>query len=275
MSKKYIFILLFTLSAGASIQAQRNYLAFDYSISQFRNSHSKGTASGLSEKLSRYEGNYAGASYHLACGRKNYLSLGMCLSTILYQKEWQGTFPQSNQYGAASVNGQISYWSFPFSYTRTAASNHRGHYRNYHSAPQRFNFGFSITYTPSFKGRNSFSANTSGGADLNTFLLGFRSDEQSFQHSLTLALCDQLFLLNKAIRLDLEPYAGIGSSHFKEGGASLHTITYGLRIRIGLSVKLPNIRIEREADKGNAEEKKKLLEQKQKEIEEQLNKNPK
>lgn len=276
MSKKHITILLLSLFIGVSIQAQRNYLMFESSFSQFNLSKVSGTSAILSEKLNRYEGNYAGASYHFSVGRKNSLGIGMGLSKINYQKEWLGIFPESNQFGAATVNGQIAYWSFPVSYIWTAGAVRRSFYRNCHSGGDRLHFGFSITYIPSFEGRNEFSVNTSGGADHNTFLSNFHSNEQSFQHSLSVGFCDQLFLLNKGIRIDLEPYAGIGSGYFKENGTSITTVSYGLRFRIGISAKLPKINIEKEVvSAGNEAEKKKLLEQKQKEIQEQLNKNPK
>lgn len=275
MSKKYISTVLLSFLLGISAQAQRNYLLFDYSLSQFKISQASGTSAGLSEKLNRCEGSFTGASFHFSLGRKNSVGIGMGLSKVSYQKQWLGTFPESNQFGAASVNGEIGYWSFPISYTRISGFGPRGRSRNYRSGKDRLHFGFSITYEPSFEGRNSFSVNTSGGADLNTFLSGFHSNEQSFQHSLTVGLCDQLYLLDKRFRMDLEPYAGIGSGYFKESGTNLNTICFGLRFRIGISAKLPSISIEREVDTGNAEEKKKLLEQKQKEIQEQLNKNPK
>lgn len=276
MSNKHIITLLLSLFIGVSIQAQRNYLMFDYSFYQFQPSKVSGNYAGIPEKLNRCEGNYAGASYHFSLGRKNFLGIGMGLSKVNYQKEWLGTFPQSNQFGVVIVNGQIAYWSFPISYTWAGSSVRRSLYRNCHSGRDWLHFGFSFTYVPSFEGRNTFSVNTSGGADPNAFLSNFNSNEQPFQHSITIGLCDQVFLLNKGIRIDLEPYAGIGSGYFKENGISFNTTSFGLRFRIGFSAKLPNIQIEKETvNTGNLEEKKKLLKQKQKEIQEQLNKNPK
>ena len=274
MSKKLITTLFLSLILGLSIQAQKNYLMFDYSISQFKSLQKNGTSlTGISEKLNRCEGNYLGGSYHFGVGVNNSLSIGIGLSKIKYQKEWLGIFPESNQFGIASVNGQIDYWSFPVSYSWSSDSRPRNFYRCGGYRRDRLRFGFSITYTPSFEGRNIFSINTSGGADQNIFLSNFHSNEQSFQHSLTLGLSDQFYLLESRIRLDIEPYAGIGSGFFKESGTNINNISYGLRFRIGIKAKLPKISIEREVDKGNAEEKKKQLEQKQKEIQEQINKN--
>jgi hypothetical protein len=274
MSEKHIFTIFLFLT-GVSIQAQQNYLAFDYSLFQFKHSSSAKTIGELSEKLNRCEGTHTGASYHLAFGRRNSLSIGMGLSNISYQKQWMGTFSGSSAFGVVTVNGRINYWSFPISYTQSIASS-RSNYCYRSGRRERFRFGFSITYTPSFEGRNSFSVNASGGADLHSFLTGYNSNQQSFQHSLTLGLCDQLFLFEKHLRLEVEPYAGIGSGYFKESGTNINNVSFGLRLRIGLYAKLPRISIEKEVDKGNAEEKKKQLEQKQKEIEEQLkNRNPK
>ena len=276
MSKKYINVLLLCLFTGFTVRAQRNYLVFDHSFSQFKPSLTTQTYEGISEKLNRCEGNYSGASFHFAFGHKNSLGIGMELSKVNYQKEQSGIFPESNQFGAATINGRIAYWSFPISYTRTIGFGSRKYKRYSCSGTDRFHFGFCITYTPSFEGKNSFTVNTFGGADLATFLSNFHSNEQSFQHSLTVGLSDQLFLLNKSIRLELEPYAGIGSGYFKESGTNINNISYGLRVRIGLSLKIHSISIEKEVvHTGNEAEQKKLLEQKQKEIQEQLNNNPK
>lgn len=274
MSKIHITTLFLSLILGISIQAQQNYLVFDYSISQFK-SLQKNTTSfiGISEKLNRCEENYLGGSYHFAVGKHNSFSIGIGLSKINYQKEWMGIFPESNQFGFASVNGQIEYWSFPVSYTWSCGSRPRSYYRCGGYRRERFRFGFSITYTPSFEGRNSFSANALGGAGQTTFLSNFKSNEQAFQHSLMLGLSDQLHLFENRVRLEVEPYAGIGSGFFKESGTNINNINYGVRFRIGLKVKLPHISIEREVNKGNAEEKKKQLLEKQKQIQEQINKN--
>lgn len=276
MSKKHISILLLLLFSGVYTRAQqRSYLAFDYSVSQFKLSKPGSISGGLYQKLNRCNGNYTGASFHFAPGQKTTLGIGIGLSRLYYQKEWLGTFPESNQFGAAIVEGQMGYWSFPVSYIRTCGIGPKGLNRNYRSRKDWLHFGFSITYIPSFLGQTSFSATTSGGADRNTFLSGFHSDEQTFQHSLTIGFSDQLLLLNKHIRLDVEPYAGLGSSYFKENGTSINNFCFGLRMRIGISIKLPAISIEKEKDTKDAQQKKQLLKQKEKEIQEQLKQTPK
>lgn len=274
MSKTHIITLFLSLILGLSIQAQQNYLMFDYSISQYKSIQKNGTSvTGISEKLNRCEGNYLGGSYYFSIERNNSLSIGIGLSKIIYQKEWQGVFPESNQFGIATVNGQIDYWSFPVSYSWSSGSRPRSFYRCGGYRRDRLRFGFIITYTPSFEGRNSFSVNTLGGSDQTTFLSSFQSNEQAFQHSLTLGLSDQFYLLENRIRLDVESYAGIGSGFFKETGTNINNISYGVRFRIGIKAKLPKISIEKEVYKGNAEEKKKQLLEKQKQIQEQINKN--
>lgn len=273
MSKKHISTLFLALLLGVSIHAQRNYLNFDYSISQYKVPQVGENIFGLSEKLNRCEGNFIGGSIQFAIGRKKSIGIGLGLSTINYQKEWQGIFPESNQFGVAKVDGTIAYWSFPVSYTWICANGPRSLTRHYCKTKDRLYFGFRISYTPSFAGRNSFSLTTAGGADQTTFLENFKSNEQAFQHSLTVGLCNQLYLIDNHLKMELEPYAGIGSGFFKETGTKINNISFGLRLRVGISVKLPRITIEREVDKGNAEEKKKQLLEKQKEIEEQLNNN--
>ncbi len=265
-------LLLSILFSGFSIQAQYTYLCYDQSVSVFRISRSNST-----EKINRFESKYAGGSISFFCDKRNSLSIGMGLSSIGYQKEWQGIFPESNQFGIVVVNGSIGYWSFPIAYNYIPGKAYRGPGRHYRYGRDRFRFGFKITYVPSFLGQSSFSVTTYGGADPTTFLSTFESNEQPFQHSLTFGLNDQLVLLNKHLRLELEPYIGIGSGYFKETGTNLTTLSYGLRMHIGLFAKLPRISIEKEIDSGHTEEKKKLLQKKQQEIEEQLkqNKNPK
>lgn len=273
MSKKHITILFLSFILGLSLQAQRNYLNFDYSISQFKILNANKYSSTLSEKLNRCEGNYLGGSYHFSVGRKSSIGIGMGLTKINYQKEWQGTFPESNQFGVATVDGKISYWSFPVSYTWIQGRVYRGYRSYHHVSQQKLHFGFTFTYTPSFVGWNSYTVKTAGGAYQPTFLSNFRSNEQSFQHSLTVGICNQLYLIDNHLKMEVEPYAGIGSGYFKESGTNLNAISFGLRCRIGISAKLPHITIVKEVDKGNAEEKKKQLLEKQKQIQEQINKN--
>lgn len=273
MSKKHIYTLLITLLLGVSIQAQRNFLNFDYSISQYKIPQAGGNASGLSEKLNRCEGSFIGGSYQFAVGRKSFIGIGMGLNKINYQKEWQGTFPESNQFGVAKADGKISYWSFPVSYTWIQGRAYRGYRSHHHLNQQKLHFGFTFTYTPSFESYISLSVTTAGGANQTSFLANFKSNEQAFQHSLTVGFVSQLYLIDNHLKMEMEPYGGIGSGFFKETGTNINNVSFGLRCRIGISVKLPRITIEKEVDKGNAEEKKKQLLEKQKQIQEQLNKN--
>ncbi|MBL0328524.1 MAG: hypothetical protein IPP64_03680 [Bacteroidetes bacterium] len=270
MSKKHLITLILTLHLGISLHGQRNFLNFDYSISHYKIPQVGETVFGLSEKINRCEGNFIGGSYHIAVRRKHFIGIGMGLSEIKYQKEWQGTFPESNQFGVATVDGKISYWSFPVSYSWIQS---RGYRSYHHMNQQKLRFGFTFTYTPSFESYTSVSVTTAGGANQTTFLANFKSNEQAFQHSLTVGLCSQLFLIDNHLKMELEPSAGLGSGFFKETGTNINTVSFGLRCRIGISLKLPRITIEKEIDKGNAEEKKKQLLEKQKQIEEQLNKN--
>lgn len=258
---------------GISLHGQRNFLNFDYSIYQYKTPQVAETVFGLSERLNRCEGNFMGGSYHIAVGRKSFIGVGMGLSKINYQKEWQGTFPENNQFGVATVDGKISYWSFPVSYSWIQGRGYRG-YRSYHHVnQQKLHFGFTFTYTPSFESYTSVSVTTAGGANQTTFLANFKSNEQAFQHSLAVGFVSQLYLIDNHLKMELEPYAGLGSGFFKETGTNINAVSFGLRFRMGISLKLPKITIEKEIEKGNAEEKKKQLLEKQKQIEEQLNKN--
>lgn len=268
MSKKHITILLINIFISITIHAQRNYLSFDYFISQYKTSAFKEVSTELFQKLNRCESFYTGGSYHFSVDRKHSFSFGIGVSKINYQKIRQGIFPDNNQFGIATINGQVRYWSFPVSYTRICAksTNALGYKRS------RFHFGFTLTYTPAWEGKNSFTVDAAGGVDPNMFYTNYISNVQPFQHSLSFGLCNQLFLLRKWIRMDVEPYIGIGSGFFKEDGTNISNTCFGVRFRMGFNARLPTITIEKETNKIS-EEKKKLLEEKQKEIQKQLHKN--
>lgn len=267
MSRKHIFFFCLIWINIHSF-AQHHYVCYDQSIFGLKTKSPQSNG-----RFLRYEGIQQGGSIQFSCDKTNQLGIGMNLSTISYEKEWKGIFPESNEFGWVQVNGKLKYWSFPVSYNWLPLSGPRSYFRCGGYRREKFHFGFSITYIPSFLAQSTYRANTMGGADLNTFLSTFQSNEQNFQQSLTLALSDQFLMLDKHLRLDVEPYVGIGSGYFKESGAHLTTVIYGLKLRVGLWSKLPTLEIEREVNRGNEEQKKKELEKKQKEIEEKLKQN--
>jgi hypothetical protein len=130
-----------------------------------------------------------------------------------------------------------------------------------------------LTYCPSVLAKSSYNASAAGGADLALFMSAYKSDEQSFQHSLFIGFNEQLSFFDNWLSLGIEPYAGIGSGYFSANGTGFNNVAYGVHFRIGIEARFPELTIEREVPAGNPE-KKKQLEEKQKEIKDQLNKQP-
>ncbi|MGZ4115881.1 MAG: hypothetical protein ACXVPY_00300, partial [Bacteroidia bacterium] len=262
--------LFFFLLMNVNVSAQKNYFGTEASCFGIKPAHSGNTVNGLYEKTNRTEGNNFAVTYRITIASGSSINLGVGLSKISFQKEMLGIFPETNQFGLAEINGQISYWTFPLSYSLALPAFSRSTYKH-----SRIRNSIRICYAPSFEGKNSKSINTFGGAELSSFSSAYRLNEQEFQHSLLISFGNQFYFASKNIRISIDPFAGIGTGYFKESGTSIRTLSYGINLSLEFKMHLPTITIEKETDKGNEEEKKKLLEQKQKEIEDQLNKNPK
>ena len=262
-------IIIQILFTGIYLQGQVNYLAVDYCSFDIKHKYAETASAIPSGKITSSDGTYIGESFHLALSRYNFFSLGLGLTTINYEKQWLGIFRESNQLGAATLKGSIQYLSLPFSLSLISGTGIRHHYYKPNKSP--FRFGINITYVPSFQTKNSFSMNTFGTADSSAFFSNYKPDTREFQHSITIGFCNQFLLCNKKLRLSVEPYTGYGSSFFNPKHGS-STLTYGVKLQLGIHLKVPKISIEREAKPGNYNDKKKELEQKQKEIEQQLNK---
>jgi hypothetical protein len=269
MTLKHSIIIFLLFSIRFSVCGQVNYLAVDYSAFELKHKTIDTASTIPSGKITGSNGTYIGESFHLALGRYNSFSLGLGLTTINYEKQWLGIFRESNQLGAATLKGSIQYLSLPFSLSLISGTGIRHHYYKPNKSP--FRFGINITYVPSFQTGNSFSMNTFGTADSNAFFSNYKSNTREFQHSITIGFCNQFLLCNKKLRLSIEPYAGYGSSFFNPKHGS-STLTYGVKLQLGIHLKIPKISIEKETKPGNYNDKKKELEQKQKEIEQQLNK---
>lgn len=269
MTSKHNIIFFIQFFIAISVCAQINYLSVDYSVFELKHNSNDTSSTIPSGKMTRFNGNYIGESYHFALGRYNSFSLGLGLTTINYEKQWVGIFRESNQFGAVTLKGSIQYLSLPLSLTIISGSGiSRGCYRTNRSMRR---FGVNITYVPSFQTRNNFSMNTFGTADSSALFKDYTPAVKEFQHAITIGICNQFMFFRKKLKLNLEPYAGIGSGFFyaKDG---LPNFSYGVKLQLAIHLKLPKVRIEKESKPGNYNEKKKELEQKQKEIEQQLNK---
>ncbi|MES2680134.1 MAG: hypothetical protein V4635_09630 [Bacteroidota bacterium] len=221
----------------------------------------------LQVNLLRYNGTYIGESLQMGFGKVNTFGFGAGLTKIEYEKQWLGFFPDNHKFGSTTLKAKSQYLSFPFSLTLVKTLGRRSHFR---SPGNAFRSGLTIAYVPSFLTANNFVVTNHGAADSSSFFSAYDPAAREFQHSVTIGMCSQVFLFNNNLRLAVEPYLGTGNGHFK-AKANASTFTYGVKFQ--LSIKLPKIRIERQMIQ-NSDEKKKLLEQKQKEIQEQLNKQP-
>jgi hypothetical protein len=207
--------------------------------------------------------------FMLQRGNTTAFSFGAGLTTINYEKQWLGIFPEKDQFGAVRIKGNIKYWSFPVSLRLISYSTRRYGCRG----PLRtsWQFGMNISYIPSFAGKHTYSIKTFAGADSSSFVRDLNSNEQPFQHSILIGLSNRFYLLRNKILIEAQPYFGVGSGYFKENGTKFNNFSYGIRLQIGFRARIPRISITRETNK-NYDEKKKELRQKQKEIEQQLNK---
>ena len=261
------FIFQLFLFASGTIYAQRyNYVGFETNAFEFRPSQQNLSTTDLSGRLNRCEMIFSGASFTCSLDRRNALGIGIGISKLNYQKEWQGIFPESNSFGVLTIDGKADYWSFPFSFHHYSGSNRTAYYQ------KRTYFGWSLTYTPSFIAQSRQVLNTSGGADVHSFQ---QLPEQTFQHSLTIGFCNSFYFADSFFQLNIEPYAGVASSYFKENGSRYDNIVFGSRFRICLRANKINISITKEVNKGNAQQKKQELLKKQQEIQEQLKNQPK
>ena len=264
-------ILFFLLLITCSVFSQKNYINIEASIFGIKSDPRTIIINGLTEKIIRTEGKGTGLTFQIANGRNASFGLGMGLNTISFQKETQGVFSETNQFGIAQVDGTISYWCFPISYSLTIP---RAYYRSCNRS-NKSNHSFKLFYVPCYEGYRSININTLGGAELSSFANTYEMNEQHFQHSLLFSISNQFFLASKQIKISIDPFVGLGSGYFKESATHINTVSYGVNVSLAFHFKLPTISVEKEVDSKNADEKKKQLEQKQKEIKDQLNKQPK
>lgn len=274
MKNKALSTIAIIILTGFYNYAQHNYLLFDYNINNYKYSTEKYYAPDLFEKLKKITSTYSGGSYLYELDNKNLVGIGIGLKKCNYEKQWVGIFPENNQFGIVVADGEIKYWSFPISYVFNTHITRKfgcGLYRK----RILIRTGLTFTYTPSFVGKNTYSIRGYSASNLDSFISSYQTNVQSFQHSLKIGLCSYHYLFERNIRLEIEPYVGIGSGYFQENGTRIDNFSYGLKIRLGVSAILPSISIQKEKQPAISPEKKKQLEEKQKQIEQQLKNNPK
>jgi hypothetical protein len=250
------FFSAFTAGAG-------NPWGIDYSVFDIRPHQPGRYYSTFYSQLNLVQGNSIGLFGILPVSGSTTFTLGMRYSTISFQEETQGVFPETGQYGFIIANGKLNYWTFPV----TLAVMHASNYRN----SRRLTTGVRIMYLPSFEHDMHYETSALGGALQSAYLRTYQVSEQKFQHAFALALTNQVYFSRKC-KLTADPYIGVGNSFFRFSGNTFNDLTYG--IRFSFQFPLPKLSLEWERPQTSKEQQDKLK-QKQKEIEEQLKKKPK
>ncbi len=243
--------VLFSLN----IKAQSN-LGFEYSTFKVKNGNEAVINNNLLQKTNFVNGNYRGLIYNLLLNRELRFSAGIGQTRLSTQTETEGVFSVTNQYGVILTNGNFVYWTFPLSVSQ-----------NFSIRSKSFT-GFKITYVPNILSSEKFHTEKTDGALSNSDEYTICNRSQVFQHSLLLSINHRYAAFNKFLMIDVAPFIGLGSGYFKSDASKINTVSYG--INFSLQINLSSINIERRPVR-NDPEKKKLLEQKQKEIQEKLN----
>jgi hypothetical protein len=258
-----VFIFLNAHAQAGSLWGIDHYL---YAVKP----RTPGRVSGnLYEKLSLVQGNHWGISRSLPVTRNAGFTIGIGYSQTDFQKETQGVFPETGQYGFVSVNGTLKYWAFPVSFAISNRSTSLYQVRK-HASSSPYLIGLRILYVPSVSNNTTAELTALGGGVQSAYLNGYKNDEEKFRHALLFCITNQVQLGRKA-KLLIDPFVGLTGPHFKSSADGFNDLSYG--IKFSLQFQLPQISLEWERSVKN-EEKKKRLEEKQKEIEEQLKKKP-
>lgn len=262
MTYKRLVLLQLAMLAGLVGQARINigltYAPFLVNYAA-RNSNTA-----LFEKTGMPYGQLFGLQFYTALSRSSTLSFGAGISQVRYRKETSGIFPESNAFGITVIDQRNGYWTFPVSFYQTfARRSGAGSYG-----------GLRITYLPAVLGRSDTHISTYAGAVESSYATNYRDDSQAFQHSLLVSFSNQLQLGRNSPTISFDPYLGIGSGYEKRDKMNICTISFGIQIGFRFSVPEISIDTHREPDKEKEKKKQELL-KKQKEIEQQLNKQPK
>ncbi len=259
MTRKSVFLLQLALLAGLIAQARVN-VGILYSPFLVRYSASAANLR-LLEKTELPSGQFAALQFYTALSRNSTLGFGAGISQVNYHKQLSGIFPESNAFGIMDVEQRNGYWIFPVTFFQTVGRRSgAGGYS-----------GIRLTYLPAVRGRAATTVRTYAGAEGSSYAALYRNTSQAFQHSLLLAYSNQIQFGRNSGTLIFDPFIGIGSGYEQRDGMRLCTVSFG--VQLGYRFSFPEIRIElhKQQDSRKAN-KKKELEQKQKEIEQQLSK---
>ena len=199
-------------------------------------------------------------SYYKGILLRNYddpcLDVGIGLKTVNIEREIQGVFPETNQYGMAIINTNINYWSIPITLNLVSRK-----------LPK---IGF--TYIPAVIANSNQTMQKYGGATESEYLKKFPDDISLFQQSLLCSISATFGGNRSLFTFCLNPYFGIGTGLMKDQKAIISNITYGLGMSI--TIDTPSIHITRTTQNNSSRRnKEEELKRKQEEIEKKLNKN--
>ncbi len=258
----------------ASFGGKDNYLGFEYGIFGIKAEKQSIISNGLFEKLNQFDGDLFSMKASFPLFEYSRFDIGVGLSQLSFQKEVEGVFPETGNYGSGLINAKAAYWSFPISVCVFQRSyNVRYGRRNCYGSRYRniSGRGLRITYLPSVASNTSLSIQRLGGAVDSKFLDEYKLDNLSFQHSLLIALANSFPVGDNGL-LSVDPFIGLGSGYFRNTGRIISTVSYGVNMSLQLKFSLPSIHIEKDdyQKRKEKEEKLKQLKQKQEEIDKQL-----
>jgi hypothetical protein len=258
-------ILLLFIILGSSVLklVAQTQISFDYSTFILKENNRGILTDSLLEKNSnRITGNFKGGKFILG-DEYTSLSIGIGLSKIRFEKEIQGFFPNTNQFGAAIIKGESSYWAFPLA---VSWSRRPWHFYRRKKLDTRIEF----SYIPCIINNSGISSEAICSAKNNSFVINYPDNSKIFQHSVNFAINFRVPV--EIVNLNVSPFAGIGSAYYKNS-AGFFAFTYG--VNVSLRVNFFTISINREpVENKKSEAKKKELEKKQKEIQEKLKQQP-
>jgi hypothetical protein len=181
------------------------------------------------------------------------LDVGIGIKTVNIEREIQGVFPETNQYGVAIINTNINYWSIPITLNLVSRKLPR----------------ICFTYVPAVIANSKQTIQKYGGAIESEYLNKFPDDISLFQQSLLCSISATFSGNRSLFTFCFNPYFGIGTGLMKDQKAIISNFTYGLGMSI--TIDAPSIHITRTThDNPSRRNKEEELKRKQEEIEKKL-----
>lgn len=246
-----IFITFITIQKTA--KAQLEYLGFGCSFGVV---NSKQPSSNENNLLIR---NHPSFSYYkgvlLRSNNDPPMDFGIGFTTVNAEREIQGVFPESNQFGVAVINTTLNYWSIPISLRFVR--------RNMPVV--------SISYIPSFLAFSKQFIQKYGGATESDYIKKYPKDFSIFQQSLICSLNMEFGGRHSIFSLNVNPYFGMGTGFLRDQKPLISNVMYGVGMSISFDVTAIHI-TRTTSNNPTLKKKEEELKKKQEEIEKKLNK---